>query len=54
MGLIWQHGLEKIETSSKGRSVLLTEPVMNPHINREKMAEIIFEKFEFGRMFIGV
>jgi actin-related protein 2 len=55
MGLVWKHGLNLIGVNDcRGRSCLLTEPVMNPHKNREKMAEIIFENFEFGRMFIGV
>ena len=55
MSLVWKHGLEKMDIKDcKGRSVLLTEPVMNPHVNREKMAELIFEKFGFERMFVGV
>jgi len=32
----------------------MTEAVMNPVSNRIKMAEILFEKFGFGRMQIGI
>jgi actin-related protein len=38
----------------KGRSLLMTEAVMNPVINRVKMAELLFEKFEVGRLQFGV
>lgn len=32
----------------------MTEPVLNPDANRKKMAEILFEKFEFGRIQVGI
>jgi len=31
-------------------TIMMTEAVMNPTKNREKMAEILFESFGFGRM----
>ena len=31
---------------------MVTEPVLNPIGNRDKIAEILFEKFEFGRAVI--
>lgn len=35
-------------------SILMTEPVFNPESNRVKMAEILFEKYGFSRMQIGI
>lgn len=32
----------------------MTEPVYNPQSNREKMAEILFEKYQFQNMQIGI
>jgi actin-related protein len=32
----------------------MTEPSMNPKQNREKMAEIHFEKFGFDRIQVGI
>lgn len=35
-------------------TILLTEPVFNPDTNRVKMAEILFEKYGFEKMQIGI
>jgi len=35
-------------------TILLTEPVFNPDTNRVKMAEILFEKYGFSKMQIGI
>lgn len=32
----------------------MTEPTMNPKQNRERMAQIHFEKFGFGRIQVGI
>lgn len=34
--------------------VLLTEPPLNPKANREKMSEIMFEKFGFESVYVAV
>ena len=34
--------------------ILMTEAALNPHKNREKMCEILFEKFEFDKVQIGI
>ena len=37
----------KLPTTSGGK-ILLTEPPMNPLKNRERMCEVMFEKYDFG------
>jgi actin-related protein 2 len=34
--------------------ILLTEPPLNPKANREKMCEIMFEKFGFESVYVAV
>lgn len=34
--------------------ILLTEPPLNPKINREKMCEVMFEKFGFESVYVAV
>lgn len=38
----------------KESSIMMTEPVLNPVKNREKMTEVLFEKYGFDRMQIGI
>eukprot|EP00300_Choanocystis_sp_HF-7_P036384 c5222_g1_i1.p1 GENE.c5222_g1_i1~~c5222_g1_i1.p1 ORF type:complete len:411 (-),score=84.54 c5222_g1_i1:147-1304(-) len=56
MEKIWEHifyeGLPDLETDS--HPVLLTEAPLNPLKNREKMAEIMFEKFEVPALQIAL
>lgn len=34
--------------------VLLTEPPMNPTKNREKIAEVMFEKYQFHGIYVAI
>ncbi|CAI9741785.1 Hypothetical predicted protein [Octopus vulgaris] len=45
MEKIWQYIFHKLEVAPEENSILLTEAVHNSKVNREKMAEIMFEKF---------
>lgn len=51
MEIIWNYcfftklGLPQ---SCKDHQILLTEPAKNPVANRQKMGEIMFEKYDFG------
>ncbi|XP_029652464.2 actin-like [Octopus sinensis] len=45
MEKIWLHAFKELNVAPAESSVLLTEAVSNPKDNREKMAEIMFEKF---------
>lgn len=47
---LWRHGFEQLKVNPSQTSILITEPVRNPDENKEKMAEIIFEKFGFKSM----
>ena len=56
MELLWDYTFkEKLHVDDfSGKSILLTEPPMNPHANRKKMGEIMFEKFGFNRVYVAV
>ncbi|AET40004.1 actin-related protein 2 Ecym_5237 [Eremothecium cymbalariae DBVPG len=40
--------------STAGHKVLLTEPPMNPLKNREQMCEVMFEKYDFGGVYVAI
>lgn len=50
MELLWTYCFEnKLKiTDFPSKKILLTEPAKNPTKNREKMGEIMFEKYNFG------
>jgi actin-related protein 2 len=51
MELIWHYCFDeklKLGENRLDKKILLTEPALNPKKNREKMGEIMFEKFGFG------
>ena len=54
MEILWDYTFHKKlglnEGNKDDKRVLLTEPALNPKKNREKMGEIMFEKFGFGRV----
>jgi len=47
-------GQEKLNIDPKNCKLLLTEPPMNPTKNREKMAEVMFEQFQFHGLYIAI
>lgn len=51
---LWKHGFELMKVKPANTSVLITEPVRNPDENKEKLAELIFEKFGFSSMQIQI
>ncbi|KAI0390552.1 actin family [Xylariaceae sp. FL0594] len=45
---------EKLKVETAGRKILLTEPVLNPLYNRRKMLEVMFEKYNFEGVHVGI
>ncbi|GAA5827813.1 hypothetical protein JCM5353_006431 [Sporobolomyces roseus] len=55
MKLLWDYTFqEKLKVDPAGRKILLTEPPMNPTKNREKMAEVMFEDYGFGGIYVAI
>lgn len=50
MELIFDHAFESIKAKPAETKLLLTEAIMNPLTNREKMAELMFEKYGFSEI----
>lgn len=45
---------EKMKIDPTGRKILLTEPPLNPRKNREKMCEVMFERYNFGGVYVAI
>ena len=55
MERIWEHTFKnELRIHPDEHSVLLTEPPLNPKRNREKMLEIMFEKFDVPSTYIAI
>ncbi|GAA99365.1 uncharacterized protein L969DRAFT_93826 [Mixia osmundae IAM 14324] len=55
MKLLWDYTFhEKLKVDTRDRKVLLTEPPMNPVKNRERMAEVMFEEYQFGGIYVAI
>ncbi|XP_034948519.1 actin-related protein 2 isoform X2 [Chelonus insularis] len=53
---VWDYtfGKEKMDINPRECKIMLTEPPMNPTTNREKMIEVMFEKYGFTGVYIAV
>lgn len=53
---VWDYtfGPSKMNIDPKECKILLTEPPMNPLRNREKMIEMMFEKYQFNGAYIAI
>jgi len=52
---VWDYTFkEKLKIDPKKSKILLTEPPMNPKKNREKMVEVMFEKYGFQAVNIAI
>lgn len=56
MGYLYDYtfGEKKLNIDTKTSKILLTEPPMNPLKNREKMVELMFEKYQFEGLYIAI
>ncbi|EAA65449.1 hypothetical protein AN0673.2 [Aspergillus nidulans FGSC A4] len=52
---LWNYTFyDKMKIDPTGRKILLTEPPMNPLKNREQMAEIMLEHYNFGGVYVAI
>ena len=52
---LWNYTFdEKLKIDPAGRKVLLTEPPMNPKANRHKLAQVMFEEYGFGGVYVAI
>lgn len=52
---LWDYTFdEKLKVDTKGQKVLLTEPPMNPKVNRQRMCEVMFEEYGFGGVYVAI
>ena len=55
MKLLWDYTFdEKLKVDPRGRKVLLTEPPMNPKINRQRMCQVMFEDYGFDGVYVAI
>jgi actin-related protein 2 len=55
MTQLWDYTFaEKLQIDPTGRKILLTEPPMNPLKNRETMCEVMFERYNFGGVYVAI
>ena len=51
---VWSRTFDRLRISSSEYNMLLTEAPFNPKKNREKMSEIMFEKFNVPALYIAI
>ena len=52
---LWNYTFdEKMKIDTNGRKILLTEPPLNPLRNREQMCDVMFEKYNFGGVYVAI
>ncbi|KAK3385712.1 actin family [Podospora didyma] len=45
---------DKMQVNTRGQKVLLTEPPLNPHANRERLCELMFERYGFDGVYVAI
>lgn len=52
---LWDYTFdEKFKINPQGRKVLLTEPPMNPKVNRQRMCQVMFEEYGFQGVYVAI
>jgi len=50
---IWEYSFDELEADSQDRPLMISEPAQNSQTNREKVTEIMFEKFKVPCMYMA-
>ncbi|OMJ68933.1 hypothetical protein SteCoe_33482 [Stentor coeruleus] len=54
MERVWAHAFNnELRTATDDHPVFITEASLNPKSNREKMTQIMFEKFNISSFYVG-
>lgn len=52
---LWDYTFyDKLKLDPAGRKVLLTEPPMNPRVNRQRMCQVMFEEYGFQGVYVAI
>ncbi|KAF8972734.1 actin family [Flammula alnicola] len=52
---LWDYTFdEKLKINPQGKKVLLTEPPMNPKVNRQRMCQVMFEDYGFQGVYVAI
>lgn len=51
---VWEYTFERLRVDPSKHPVVLTEAPLNPKANREKMTEIMFERFRVPAMYVAI
>ena len=55
MTMVWMHTFNnELRVSAEGKKVMLTEAPLNPKENREKMVEILHERFSVDSSYVAI
>ncbi|EJU03687.1 actin binding protein [Dacryopinax primogenitus] len=55
MKILWDYTFNEVmHVDPRGRKILLTEPPMNPKVNRQRMCQVMFEEYGFQGVYIAI
>ncbi|KZP01556.1 Actin/actin-like protein [Calocera viscosa TUFC12733] len=55
MKILWDYTFDEVlHVDPRGRKILLTEPPMNPKVNRQRMCQVMFEEYGFGGVYVAI
>ncbi|KZT59460.1 Actin/actin-like protein [Calocera cornea HHB12733] len=55
MKILWDYTFDEVmHVDPRGRKILLTEPPMNPKVNRQRMCQVMFEEYGFQGVYVAI
>ena len=55
MKYLWDYAFhQKLKVDLHSQKMLLTEPLMNPKVNRQRMVWVMFEEYGFERVYVTI